>query len=496
MSRPRRNSSKTRSSKKNLSKSKKKKKKKYASVRWKKKQKAQRLADSRRSKRVVSKDKYPKGGTLYDNTPRPVSKLKSADFGDDHYFCPQSRLCPESKQSAPSSSPVNKLKVTKRMDPEEDNYFVSISRLCPEAPSKKIEKEIAEKSGELDRAIAKLTPLLESDEITQQEFDYQINRIRAQLQMIRRKTSECEKAKTQKQPIDAKCIAKWGLSTWSMSKKRPNLDRPAPKYRFQLSSNNKTFVASKVRCKKGNELKPLTIPMLNVEDADKATLAAHDHLHTCSICKTVPEGGTTFFKCDCSDSKCGVCLACLPRRALEEAKEQRDYLSRLAEHRKIVRPGDAEEAAKSKKKLPVCAAGATIRGTEVDETFSGAGLTLYSSSPRSPQSRGGSSVFTSSPRSQQSRESNYPPTNMCFICKKDVQLGHMLYDCNCEFHRVLGKQVRIANLRQVCRECLPERMRREKAEMRANAHRMMTRLCEPDNHEGVSFAWVHVNSHF
>ena len=120
---------------------------------------------------------------------------------------------------------------------------------------------------------------------------------------------------------------------------------------------------------------------------------------------------------------------------------------------------------------PVCAAGAMIRGTEVvspamsrtgsepraptpgrahsqDEIYYGRGLSLYSpTSPRSPQSRGGgSSVFTSSPRSQQSREvrargsrvcerrehlltvsidmtphltrqGNYPPTNMCFICK-------------------------------------------------------------------------------
>lgn len=86
------------------------------------------------------------------------------------------------------------------------------------------------------------------------------------------------------------------------------------------------------------------------------------------------------------------------------------------------------------------------------------------------------------------------------------------------------RQVRIANLRQVCRECLPKRLKREKAEMRrvssailvgqaddmslnimsesavvsrvcsclcsANAHRMMNRLCEPDNYEEISNAWL------
>ena len=384
---------------------------------------AQQRADLRRSRRVVERDKYPKGGTLYDTSPQPVSKLKSAEFGDDNYFHPQSRLCPESKQSAP----VNKSKLTRRMDPEDDNYFVSISRLCPEPRSKKVEKEIVEISGELDRTVAKLTPLLESDEITQQEFDYNVNCIRAQLQMTRRKTQECEKAKNQKQPLDDKCISKWGLSKWSVTKKRPNLDRPAPKYRFQFSSEEKTFVASKVRagdrasanricvfalasvhppqciclrnhqvrCKAGTELKPLTIPVstdghthpctlvdanrhvradgerrrrriharrarrpvhlfdlqhvsaANVQRSSPDALACmamppyqgprrrHDLLHVRLFQQQVRgELGVIAVRQVMSGSQRRhplppqVCLACLPRRAREEAKEQRCVLAR------------------------------------------------------------------------------------------------------------------------------------------------------------------------
>ena len=172
--------------------------------------------------------------------------MKTATFGDDDFFHPQSRLCPESNQPVPASS-VNNTKITKRMDPEADNYFVSISRMCPESPTKLVEKEIAEKSAELDKMVDKLTPLLNSEAITQQEFDYKVNSIRVQLQMARRKTSACNKAKNQAQPLNPKMFDKWGLSKWCVSKKRPDLDRPPPKYRFQLSSTGKSFVASKVR---------------------------------------------------------------------------------------------------------------------------------------------------------------------------------------------------------------------------------------------------------
>ena len=204
---------------------------------------AQQRADFRRYRRAFLKDtNFTGDATLYidKKLPWPIPKLKAATYGEDDYFCPQSRLCPKS----PKRQISTESKPKKILRPDAANYFVSPSHMCPEPEAERVKREIAERRAELSRTQTMTEPLLRAGLITEQQFDYDVNQVRAKLQMALRQSQECKQ--THPHALTDEMLDTLGIARWSVSKKRPDLDRPPPKYRFKLPNRDGVFVASKV----------------------------------------------------------------------------------------------------------------------------------------------------------------------------------------------------------------------------------------------------------